>query len=155
MWNKIINSWNYIQSYRGRINWFPQMNIASVGNSYRSASLRPTALEEDRELLLIFLQFYVNDLRFKAWGPRTFLTEFQTLNTTASARSTTWTSWSLRRTNPLGESTQGSSRKHVWYYRQVSNIRRTKSQHFKDSRTVLQLSLPNPLKPDVKSRMKM
>ena len=40
-------------------------------------------------------------------------------------------------------------------YRQVSNIRRTKSQHFKDSRTVLQLSLPNPLKPDVKSRMKM
>ena len=40
-------------------------------------------------------------------------------------------------------------------YRQVSNIRRTKSQHLKDSRTVLQLSLPNPLKPDVKSRMKM
>ena len=40
-------------------------------------------------------------------------------------------------------------------YRQVSNIRRTKSRHFKDSRTVLRLSLPNPLKPDVKSRMKM
>ena len=40
-------------------------------------------------------------------------------------------------------------------YRQVSNIRRTKSQHSKDSRTVLRLSLPNPLKPDVKSRMKM
>ena len=39
-------------------------------------------------------------------------------------------------------------------YRQVSNIRRTKSQHSKDSRTVL-LSLPNPLKPDAKSRMKM
>ena len=32
---------------------------------------------------------------------------------------------------------------------------RTKSQHFKDSRTVLRLSLLNPLKPDVKSRMKM
>ena len=42
-----------------------------------------------------------------------------------------------------------------WYYRQVSNIRRTKSQHLKDSRTVLRPSLPNPLKPDVKSRMKM
>ena len=44
-----------------------------------------------------------------------------------------------------------------WYvkYRQVSNIRRTKSQHLKDSRIVLRLSLPNPLKPDVKSRMKM
>ena len=40
-------------------------------------------------------------------------------------------------------------------YRQVSNIRRTKFQHLKDSRTVLRLSLPNPLKPDVKSRMKM
>ena len=41
------------------------------------------------------------------------------------------------------------------YYRQVSNIRRNKSQHFKDYRTVLRLSLPNPFKPDVKSRMKM
>ena len=40
-------------------------------------------------------------------------------------------------------------------YRQVSNIRRTKSQQLKDSRTVLRLSLPIPLKPDVKSRMKM
>ena len=40
-------------------------------------------------------------------------------------------------------------------YRQISNIRRTKSQHLKDSRTVLRLSLPNPLKPVVKSRMKM
>ena len=39
--------------------------------------------------------------------------------------------------------------------RQVSNIRRTKSQHLKDSCTLLRLSLPNPLKPDVKSRMKM
>ena len=40
-------------------------------------------------------------------------------------------------------------------YRQVSNIRRTKSQHLKDYRTVLRLSLPNPMKPAVKSRMKM
>ena len=40
-------------------------------------------------------------------------------------------------------------------YSQVSNIRRTKSQHLKDSRTVLRLSLPNPLKPYAKSRMKM
>ena len=43
----------------------------------------------------------------------------------------------------------------VLAYRQVSNIRRTKSQNLKDYRTVLRLSLPNPLKPDVKSRMKM
>ena len=41
------------------------------------------------------------------------------------------------------------------HYHQVSTIRRTKSQHLKYSRTVLWLSLPNPLKPDVKSRMKM
>ena len=40
-------------------------------------------------------------------------------------------------------------------YRQVSNIRRTKSQHLKESRTTLRLSLPNPLKSDAKSRMKM
>ena len=40
-------------------------------------------------------------------------------------------------------------------YRRVSNISRTKSQHLKDSHAVLRLSLPNPLKPDVKSRMKM
>ena len=36
------------------------------------------------------------------------------------------------------------------FYRQVSNIRRTKSRHLKDSPTVLRLSLPNLLKPDVK-----
>ena len=40
-------------------------------------------------------------------------------------------------------------------YRQVSNIRCTNFQHLKDYHTVLRLSLPNPLKSDVKSRMKM
>ena len=40
-------------------------------------------------------------------------------------------------------------------YRKVSNIKRTKSQNLNDSRLVLQLSLPNRLKPGVKSRMKM
>ena len=40
-------------------------------------------------------------------------------------------------------------------YRKVSNIRRTKSPNLNVSRLVLQLSLPNPMKPDVKSRMKM
>ena len=40
-------------------------------------------------------------------------------------------------------------------HRKVSNIRRTKSQNLNDSRLVLQLSLPNRLKPGVKSRMKM
>ena len=40
-------------------------------------------------------------------------------------------------------------------YRKVSNIRRTKCQNLNDSRLVLQLSIPNPLKPSVKSIMKM
>ena len=40
-------------------------------------------------------------------------------------------------------------------YREVSNIRRTKCQNLNDSCLVLQLSVPNPLKPSVKSIMKM
>ena len=40
-------------------------------------------------------------------------------------------------------------------YRKVSNIRRTKCQNLNDSRLVLELSVPNPLKPSVKSIMKM
>ena len=40
-------------------------------------------------------------------------------------------------------------------YSQTFNIRCTKSQNLNVSRLVLQLSLPNPLKPGVKSRMKM
>ena len=40
-------------------------------------------------------------------------------------------------------------------YRQVSNIRRTKPQTLNVSCLVLQLSLSNPLKPGIKSRMKM
>ena len=40
-------------------------------------------------------------------------------------------------------------------YRKFSNIRRTQSQNINVSCLVLQLSLPNPLKPGVKFRMKM
>ena len=40
-------------------------------------------------------------------------------------------------------------------YRKVSNIRRTKCHNLNDSRLVLQLSVSNPLKPSVKSIMKM
>ena len=50
---------------------------------------------------------------------------------------------------------QNKAGQNFMYYHQVSNKRRTKSQHLKDSHTVLRLPLPNPLKPDVKSRMKM
>ena len=40
-------------------------------------------------------------------------------------------------------------------YHEISNIRRTKSHNLNVSRLVLQLSLPNPLKPGVMWRMKM
>ena len=40
-------------------------------------------------------------------------------------------------------------------YRKISNIRRAKSTNSNVSRLVLQLSLPNQIKPGVKSRMKM
>ena len=46
-------------------------------------------------------------------------------------------------------------RKAILKYCQTSNIRHTKSQHLNASCLVLQLSLPNPLKPGVKLRMKM
>ena len=40
-------------------------------------------------------------------------------------------------------------------YCKVSNIRRTKFQNLNVSHLILQLSFPNPLKPGVKSRMKI
>ena len=40
-------------------------------------------------------------------------------------------------------------------YRKLSYISRIKSQNLNDSGLVLQLTLPNPLKPDVTSRMKI
>ena len=40
-------------------------------------------------------------------------------------------------------------------YHKISNIRRTKSPNLNVSRLILQLSLPNTMKPGVKSRMKM
>ena len=43
----------------------------------------------------------------------------------------------------------------VSIYRKIANIRRTKIQNVNDYRLVLQLSLPNPLNPGLKSRMKM
>ena len=40
-------------------------------------------------------------------------------------------------------------------YRNIFYIRRTECQNWSDSRLVLQLSLPNLLKPGVQSKMKM
>ena len=50
-----------------------------------------------------------------------------------------WTAWCLM----------------AWYYRQTSSISHTKSKNSNVSHLILQLSLPNPLKPGVESRMKM
>ena len=43
----------------------------------------------------------------------------------------------------------------ITIYRKITNISGTNSQNLNDTRLVLQLSLPNPLKPGVKSRMNM
>ena len=46
----------------------------------------------------------------------------------------------------------------LWHdsdYRKVSNIRRTQNQNLNDSRLNMQLPLSIPLKPGVKSRVKM
>ena len=40
-------------------------------------------------------------------------------------------------------------------YRKISNISPTKSQNLNDSHLVLKSSLPNPMNPGVKSRMKV
>ena len=40
-------------------------------------------------------------------------------------------------------------------YRKVSNISGTKCQNLNDSRLVLQLPVPNPLKPSIKSIIQM
>ena len=40
-------------------------------------------------------------------------------------------------------------------YPQTFDIKQTKYQNLNISHLILQLSLPNPMKPDVKSRMKM
>ena len=49
----------------------------------------------------------------------------------------------------------GFDKEVICKYRKVSNIRPTKCQNLNDSHLVLQLSVPNPLKPGVKSRIKM
>ena len=41
------------------------------------------------------------------------------------------------------------------HYHEISNISGTKSKNLSDCGLVLQLPLANPLKPDVKSKMKM
>ena len=42
-----------------------------------------------------------------------------------------------------------------WDYHKTFNTRHNKSQNLNDSHGILQLSLPNPLEPGVKLRMKM
>ena len=55
----------------------------------------------------------------------------------------------------LAIGTMGPTGRLIFHLPKISNMIRTKSQSLNDYRRVLQLSLPNPLKPGVKSRMKM
>ena len=70
-------------------------------------------------------------------------------------------SWSIFTESHLKTTTslQTSGTNDFWYsistYGQISNIRHTSSQTLHVSRLVLQLSLPNPLNPGIKSGMKM
>ena len=61
------------------------------------------------------------------------------------------------RTDDIATTKQNTTKLYVFYgtYRKVSNISRTKSQNLSVSRPVLPLSLPNLLKPCIKSIMKM
>ena len=56
---------------------------------------------------------------------------------------------------PLQCQKEMTTTSYVLTYRKISNIRRTKYQNLNGSRLMLQLPLTNPLKPGVKSRMKM
>ena len=55
----------------------------------------------------------------------------------------------------LSNETLGESCAWNFSYCKISNTRRTQSPNLNVSRLVLQLSLPNPMKPGVKLRMKM
>ena len=62
----------------------------------------------------------------------------------------------LRQVHPMIPSLTGTeSRIFCENYCKISNIGHTQNQTLNDSRLIMQLPLPNPLKPGVKSRMKM
>ena len=64
---------------------------------------------------------------------------------------------SLEDMDKVKQPTTKQQEMHKYYiaYRTISNIRRTKPPNLIVSRLVLQMFLPNPMKPGVKSRMKM
>ena len=112
-----------------------------------------------------FIYIYI-DVNFKCfwytWGQNVLL-QNSTSKTPEMYVKFTWSdfyvvsTWWCHNMEPLSASQEWErcKKKYTNTYRQVSNIRRTKTLHLKYSRTVLRLSLPNRLKPDVKSRMKM
>ena len=77
IWLLKIWPWKYKVKVRGEVkvlshNLGSNILSDSVGNYHRSVSPRSTTLEKDWNFLLIFLQFNVDDLRFKPWGPTIF-----------------------------------------------------------------------------------
>ena len=59
------------------------------------------------------------------------------------------------RFHSIVQSTQQENQSHAFFINKISNVRHNKSPNLNVSRFVVQLSLPNPMKPGVKSRMKM
>ena len=64
-----------------------------------------------------------------------------------------WTQRAFWKNNPTKSPMVWNARNTI--YRKISNIRCAKSPNLNVSRPVLQLSLPDPMKPGVESRMKM
>ena len=54
-----------------------QWNVTSVGNSHRSASWRPTTLEEDRELFVEFSSILCFWFEIQGMNPTTFWLSFK------------------------------------------------------------------------------
>ena len=120
-----------IQSALNKIRY----RISLLGSWYNFVFVVATLLSKHIVIFVVFVQWYLNFTRLRIFKIP--------ILTARDIRRMVWVlSWAtMSRVNSN--------------YHQVSNIRRTKYQHSKDSRTVLRLSLTNPLKPDVKSRMKM
>ena len=64
-----------------------------------------------------------------------------------------WRHMSLKKSHLIGH--EAVSSRAYTDYRKISNISGTKSQNLNGSRLVLQLYLPNPLNPNVRSSMMM
>ena len=119
-------------------------------------------------LKLLLLQTWANELKFNL---KYSFSHFHVISSTNCCIKPSITNWHMKTVSSLKSalsqclsllmaSRHWTSMRTVinnyrCVYHETSNIRHTKSQNFNVSHLVWQLFLPNPLKPGVKSRMKM